>query len=266
MSTTSRRDFLRGLSTLAIAGCAPSISGPPGPIAELCAGTGRYKGAWVYQESERIVAYFGATRLDEYRRVLPASFAMPERPLVFVSVIDFYEMINGATYLESVISVLGLHEGQPGFYIVTMPVTDGDSCWGGRVSFGYPKLVRRITLERRVNRWVGVSYAPGGREPEFTLALGGTPGEAAYDVLRLVAPMPSFTLYGGGVLRFGSFTSGRPAYELERWAPTVWKVWLGQPSLEFPREPDHLLHRLGVGQPLAGYFARVRWRSSITPG
>jgi len=263
MSMTSRRDFLRGLSALAVAGCAPSMSGPPGPIAEECVGTGRYPAPWVYLESERIVAYFEATRLDEYRLVLPEAFAMPERSLVFVSVIDFYEMEKGATYLESVISVLGLHEGQPGFYIVTMPVTDGDSCAGGRMLFGYPKLVRRITLERRVNRWVGVSYAPGGRVPEFTLALGGTPGEEAYDVLRLVAPLPSFTLHQGRVLRFGGLS--RPAYELEGWAPTVWKVSLGQPSLEFPREPDHLLHRLGVGRPLAGYWARVRWRSSITP-
>jgi hypothetical protein len=76
--------------------------------------------------------------------------------------------------------------------------------------------------------------------------------------------MPSFTLYQGRVLRFGSVSGGRPAYDLERTWPTVWKVWLGQPSLEFPREPDHLLHRLGAGRPLAGYWARVRWRSSIT--
>ncbi len=241
------------------------MSGLPAPIAEQCVGTGRYPAPWVYLESERIIAYFEATRPDEYRRLLPASFAMPERPLVFVSVIDFYEMIHGATYLESVISVLGLYEGQPGFYVVTMPVTDGDSCAGGRMYFGYPKVVRRITLERRANGFVGVSYAPGGRVPEFTLTLGGTPGLEAHDVLRLVASMPSFTLYGGRVLRFGSFSGGRPAYELERMAPAVWKVWLGQPSLEFPREPDHLLHRLGAGRPLAGYWARVRWRSSITP-
>ena len=201
--------------------------------------------------------------------MLPASFAMPERPLVFVSVIDFYGMINGATYLESVISVLGLHEGRPGFYIVSMPVTDGDSCAGGRNAFGFPKVVRRITLEGRSNRVVGVSYAPGGRVPEFTLALdgaGGTPGEESHDVLRLVAPMPTFTLHQGRVLRFGSFSGGRPAYDLERTWPTVWKVWLGHPSLEFSREPDHLLHRLGVGRALAGYWARTRWRSSITPG
>jgi len=107
-----------------------------------------------------------------------------------------------------------------------------------------------------------------GRVLELILTLdgaGGTPGLEAHDVLRLVAPMPSFTLHQGRVLRFGAITGGRPAYELEGWAPTVYKVWLGQPSLEFPREPDHLLHRLGVGRPLAGYWVRMRWRSSITP-
>ncbi len=97
--------------------------------------------------------------------------------------------------------------------------------------------------------------------PEMTR----TWASGSVSLMRLVASMPSFTLYGGRVLRFGSFSGGRPAYELERMAPAVWKVWLGQPSLEFPREPDHLLHRLGAGRPLAGYWARVRWRSSITP-
>jgi len=35
--------------------------------------------------------------------------------------------------------------------------------------------------------------------------------------------------------------------------------------VDFPREPASLLHRLGVGEPLAGYWARARIRFSITP-
>jgi hypothetical protein len=254
-------------AALALAGCAPSLSGPAGPIDEGCQWTGRYTGSWVFQEQESIVAYFESTRLDEYRRVLPAVFAMPERPLVRVSFIDFYEMVNGATYLESVIAIAGVHEGRPGFFVVTMPVTDGDSCAGGRAAWGYPKVVRRITLEKSATRYVGVSYAPGGRVPEFGLALeagGGTGGDETHEVLRHVAPMAgSFTLKDGRVLRFGG--GGRPAYELERSAPSVFKVWLGRPTLEFPREPDNLLQRLGAGRALAGYWVRQRARYSIAP-
>ena len=260
---TSRRRFLRGLSALTLTGCA---SGSVGLMGDGCVQTGRYRGRWVYQESDRVVAYLEATGVEEYRRVLPASFAMPERPLVFVAVRDFYQMENGATYLESEVSVAGLHRGQPGFYVVTMPVTDSDACAFGVMNYGYPKVVRRITLERLSNRFVGVSYASGGRAPEFTLTLDGargTTGEEAREILRLVAPMPSFTLHGGGVLRFGGLS--RPIYEQEQANPSVFKVLLGQPSLEFPHEPDNLLHRLAVERPLAGFWARVRASYSITP-
>ena len=56
----------------------------------------------------------------------------------------------------------------------------------------------------------------------------------------------------------------RPAYELES-APAVWKIRLGEARLEFPRGEESLLHRLGVGQPLAAYWGRMRYRYSITP-
>lgn len=254
-------------AAVALAGCAPTLAGQPGPVDERCEWSGRYRGAWVFQEQESIVAYFEATRLDEYRRVLPAVFAMPERPLVRVSVIDFYEMVNGAAYLESVIALAAVHEGRSGWFVVTMPVTNGDSCYGGRSAWGYPKVVRRITLEKGLDRYVGVSYAPGGRVPEFRLTLdaaAGAPGDEAHEVLRHVAPMVgSFTLKDGRVLRFGA--GGRPAYDLERAAPSVWKVWLGRPTLEFPREPDNLLQRLGTGRALAGYWVRQRARYSIAP-
>jgi hypothetical protein len=254
-------------AAVALAGCAPSVSmsGPTGPIDERCQWTGRHQGPWVFQEQESIIAFFEATSLEEYRRVLPAIFAMPERPLVRVSVIDFYAMINGATYLESVVSVLGLHQGRAGFFHVTMPVTSGDSCAGGRSTFGYPKIVRRITLERRPHGYVGVLYAAGGLTPQFTLALDTArqPSGEALEVLRFVAPMPGFTMKDGRVFRFGG--GARPAYELERASPTTWQVRLGQARLEFPREPDQLLERLGVGRALAAYWIRQRARYSITP-
>ncbi len=262
---SARRGVL--VAALALAACAPatSMTGPAGPIPERCAWTGRYPGAWVFEEEERIVAYFAPTNLEEYRRTLPGAFAMPERPLVRLSVIDFYGMSNGATYLESEISVVGLHRDQPGFFVVTMPVTDGDSCAGGRFGWGYPKLVRRITLERQRNRYVGVVYASGGQVPELTLAfdaVGGNPGGPAMDVLGLVGPMPNFTLKDGRVLSFGG--GRRPVQQLESWAPTVYRVSLGRATLELPREPEHLLRRLGIGQPLAAFWLRQRARYSIS--
>ena len=39
----------------------------------------------------------------------------------------------------------------------------------------------------------------------------------------------------------------------------------GRAQLEYARDSESLLHRLGVGAPLAAYWARLRFRYTITP-
>jgi hypothetical protein len=234
------------------------------PAAGRCELSSPATGRYIFQESDQISAYFEAQDLAVYRRAVPAAFAMPQTPLIRVSIIDFYGMAVGPTYLEAVVSVLVLHEGRPGWFILTMPVTSGDSCAQGRAGRGYPKVVRRVTLERQSERYTGTLYAHGGRAPELSLTLEiGDPGDAAREVLRAVYRYPNHTFQDGRVMALGGFN--QPVYELERTAPGVWKVALGQARLELPRESDTLLHRLGVGRPIAAYWMRDRRRYSITP-
>src|SRR5207237_118877 len=104
----------------------------------LCVWSRRYTPPIVYTESDFIRVYFEAADPATYRRAIPEPFTMPPRPLVRVSVLDFYGMENGPLYRESEISVLALHEGRPGWVVLTMPVTDGDACAGGRNALGTP--------------------------------------------------------------------------------------------------------------------------------
>jgi hypothetical protein len=262
--------FALAAALLLIAGCAPVATGLydaapiDAPGMASCRWSGRFNPPVIYKESDFIRAYFEPADLAAYRQAIPAPFSMPPRPLVRVSVLDFYAMVNGPIYLESEVSVLALHEGQPGWFVLTMPVTDGDACAGGRYALGTPKVMRRITLERQAGRYVGTSYARGGRTAEFTMKLEvGEPGEAAREVLRFAAPFPELYLLSGRVVKAGGGL--RPAYDLETVSPGIWKVRLGEAKLEFPREADSLLHRLGVGQPLAAYWGQQRLRYSITP-
>lgn len=255
---------------LFLAGCAPLAPGfyDAAPIDDWglasCTWTRRFSPPIIYQESDFIRAYFEPADLDAYRRAIPPPFAMPPRPLVRVSVLDFYEMVNGPIYLESEVSVLVLHQGQPGWFVLTMPVTDGDACAGGRNALGTPKVMRRITLERGAQQYVGTSYARGGRTLEFTLKVDvAEPGEAAREVLRFASVLPDFYLLYGRVLTIGGLP--QPVHELASTVPGIWKVRLGEARLEFPREPESLLHRLGVGRPLAAYWGQMRLRFSITP-
>ena len=48
----------------------------------------------VYQEQDKIVAYFGVNNAHEYQKLVPSIFRMPPKPLCRVSVIDFYDMIR----------------------------------------------------------------------------------------------------------------------------------------------------------------------------
>jgi hypothetical protein len=144
-----------------------------------------------------------------------------------------------------------------------MPVTDGDACAGGRNALGTPKVMRRVTLERGADRYVGTSYARGGRAPEFMLKVDvAEPGDAARQVLRFVSEFPDFYLLRGRVLKMGGIRPSRAA--LENAAPGIWTVRLGEAQLEFSHAPESLLHRLGAGQPLAAYWGRMRYRYSIT--
>ena len=257
-----------GVAMFALAGC-----GTPGlydsarlddPKLGLCTWTGRFRPPIVYRESDHIRGYFEAADPTAYRKAIPWPFEMPQRPLVRVSVLDFYGMENGPVYLESEIALLVLYQGQPGWFALTMPVTDRDACSGGRNALGTPKVMRRITLERAAERYVGTSYARGGTAPELVLTLDvAEPRESEFQLLRTVAAFPEFTLLNGSVLKFGG---GRaPVYELERASPGVWKVRLGQARIDFPHDPQNLLQRLGVGKPLAGYWGQVRFRFTITP-
>ena len=60
----------------------------------------------IYQEQDKIVAYFEVNDTNEYKKMIPDIFRMPPTPLCRVSVIDFYEMASGPPYLESSVEIL----------------------------------------------------------------------------------------------------------------------------------------------------------------
>jgi len=253
-------------ATAALVACSSLHDAAPveDPALPSCVLSGRYNPPMVYQEGQLMRAYFEPANLGAYRRALAPAFSMPPRPMVRVSVLDFYEMANGPTYLESEISVLALYGSEPGWFVLTMPVTDGHACAAGRRALGTPKVMRRITLEQEGDGYKGVSYALGGRTPEFTLrVLPGASADAAQNIVDYASPIQEFHLLRGRVVRIGSLP--RSVVELAASAPTVWTVRLGEARLEYPRETGNLLQSLGIGEPLGAYWARLRYRFSITP-
>lgn len=46
----------------------------------------------IYLEHDLIMAFFEVTNINEYKKLIPSIFSMPERPLCMVAVRDFYKM------------------------------------------------------------------------------------------------------------------------------------------------------------------------------
>jgi hypothetical protein len=229
------------------------------PTVGRCAWLGRTP-PFIFQESDYIRAYFEPTNLAAYRQSLPAPFTMPARPLIRVAFLDFYEMAEGPTYLEAEVAVLGMDGAQPGWVVLTLPVTNGVACIGGRDVLGLAKVVRRVTLQRTPNRYVGTLYARGGAKADITLTVEiGEADKGAAELLRQYAVYPQFGLLKGRAVKYGG--SGTSFAELA--ARGDYQVKLGKARLEYPPEPDNLLQRLGVGAPLAAHWSRVRARYSI---
>lgn len=234
------------------------------PSVGRCYWLGRTR-PFVFQESDYIRGYFEVGDLDAYRRALPAPFTMPDipiRPLIRVAFLDFYDMAEGPTYREAEIAVLAMDGAQPGWLPLTLPVTNGVSCVGGRQILGLPKVVRRIILERSAGRYVGTLYAVGGERPQTTLTVEvGEAAEGTRELLRQYGVFPQFGLLGGRVLKYGG--AGQSYAELMRRGD--YEIKLGRARLDVSPEPDNLLRRLGVGAPLAAHWSRIRARYTITP-
>ena len=226
----------------------------------------KYEGALVYLESDRICAFFEVQNSKAHEKLLPRLFKMPDRSLCQISFSDNYKMENGPTYLLSSVSILVNHEGKFGWYILTMPETHEEPVRRGVNTYGYPKIVRKVTLERSGDQYVGISYEKDGKTPEFklTLEVTKTPlGLEEKQFYDFISPFPSLTIKNERVYKFGG--SRTPIYNLEKTAPKVWKIKLGEGSIEYPNNPKNLLNRLNLGGGITGYWGNLKYRYSIAP-
>jgi acetoacetate decarboxylase len=230
-----------------------------------CVWTGKYS-QWIYRERQLISTYAVPSNLDAARKLLPAPFQLAEKPLVRISVLDLYDMKAGPPYHESDISLLVRHRGELGWFIVALPVTDEEACGGGVIPFGFPKYVRKVTLDREGDRYVGVVYQHGAEKPELTLQL--LLDESALDaqaraILDRVSRLPSYTIKKGVVNRFNGFS--KSIYELKQKSPNIFDVKFGVPTLDVQPGGGNVLESLGVSTPRFGFWLRMHYEFSLNP-
>lgn len=230
---------------------------------------------YIHLELEQIYAYFEVTNINEYKKLIPSIFSMPERPLCLVAVRDFYKMESGLPYFKAMTNILVKYKKSKSekeilaWYCLEMPVTDERALWGGRLYWGEPKVLRKVTFERYENKYVGTSYARDGKTVALKLALeikktGLTPDEKSF--LDFISAIPTLSIKDGKVFKWTPVGGGKAKiYELEKVYPNIWKIQFGHCSLEYPNDPKNYLHRLGAGKFITGYWANMRYRFEVKP-
>ena len=144
-------------------GCATEseevVKRPSGPLVR-----------YIYLEYDLIMAFFEVTNINEYKKLIPSIFSMPERPLCMVAVRDFYKMESGLPYVKAMTDILVKYKKSISekeilaWYCLEMPVTDERALWYGRYVWGEPKVLRKVTFERYENKYVGTSYAETAKQ------------------------------------------------------------------------------------------------------
>jgi hypothetical protein len=226
----------------------------------------------IFLENEQIYAYFEVANIQEYQKLVPSIFSMPERPLCRVAVIDFYKMESGPPFLEVRINILVKYKKPQSekeilaWYYMEEPVTTEEALWG-RFTGGFPKFLRKITLERYENKYVGTSYVRDGKTVALRLILeikktGLTPDEEVF--LDFISPMPALTIKDGKVLEWAAVGGGKyKVYEFEKAVPRVYQVRFANCSIDYSKDPKNYLQRLGIGKCITGYWLKEKIRGQL---
>lgn len=92
---------------------------------------------------------------DVVAAVLPPPLQPTGQPLVRVSVAQVDLGAGRPPFGAGTFAVQAVHEGQVGNYPLVMPMSTEQSVVGGRETFGEPKKLAEVTLEREGDRVVG---------------------------------------------------------------------------------------------------------------
>ncbi len=126
------------------------------------------RGAW----STTLVAVY-ETDPDVVAAVLPPPLEAPPEPLARVTIARV-DMAGLPTFGAATVAVMARHEGTDADYALVMPMTTEQSVIGGRETFGEPKKIGDVTLERDGDRVVGKVTRFGITFVEVTGRVTGT--------------------------------------------------------------------------------------------
>lgn len=119
------------------------------PAGILLASETEQEKRYTYHEHDGVFVYYETEDRETYRGILPDIFDMPDQPMVYSFIADFYKMDSQTEpYREAAVFLLAEYEGKEIWHCVFMPVTSRESRRLGVRRLGLPKTMGEIDFSR----------------------------------------------------------------------------------------------------------------------
>lgn len=126
-----------------------------------------------FYDAEVLTVYF-ETKPEIIQALLPPPLTPGPLPIGAVFVANYPKTNFGVSYLESALFLMVAHNGEEGVYCLSMPVNNDMALILGRETFGYPKKMAHIYLEREGNDFRGGTERHGVKFLEMKARMEGT--------------------------------------------------------------------------------------------
>ncbi len=190
---------------------------------------------YTYHEFDGIIVFYKTQDLAIYRELLPKVFEMPDEPLVWVFIIDYYKMDRATQpYREAAVYLLARYEGKPAWHCIAMPVTSDEARIGGIYYLGYPKIMGDVTLRRCCSRYKGQLKLNGKRIMTITLeAKGHAVTNEEKQWFQKLKAIPQLNLLDGKIYqpRFGSGSGDRTPLEIAEMYPDKFQLKVNKSAI-----------------------------------
>ena len=160
---------------------------------EIAAG---YRETGDFYDAEVLTVFF-ETNPQTSQRFIPPPLSLGPLPIGAVFVANYPKTNFGVSYFESALFLMVTHDGEDGVYCLSMPVDNDMALILGRETFGYPKKMGNIYLEREGNDFRGGTERHGIRFLEVKARMEGAfndPG-AQQIIAEMTQANPDIAVY-----------------------------------------------------------------------
>ena len=144
-----------------------------------------------------VLTVFFETNPQTAGQLIPPPLKPGPLPIGAVFVANYPKTNFGVSYLESALFLMVEHNGEEGVYCLSMPVNNDMALILGRETFGYPKKMGNIYLEREGNDFRGGTERHGIRFLEMKSRMEGSfndPGAQEF-IEETIQAQPDIVVY-----------------------------------------------------------------------